>query len=403
MNDVAKAPVCMIVHAYYPLGEPRVQREAAAARRAGRGVHVVALRGRGERAKEVVDGVVIHRLHLRHKRGAGFLRMIFEYAGFTIAAAIAVVRLQRRYEFGVVHVHAPPDFLVAAAVLPRLGGARVLLDIHDLSPHMFGARFGGRAVGGALTRFLTVVERWACRFADRVVTVHEPYRRELIAHGVSPDRLDVVMNSADEALVARALQKARPRMDADFLIAYHGTINEWYGVDLIVQAVAGLAQDMPNVHALVLGEGDALGSVRRLAEELGVADRIEFSGRYVPIEEALARVSVADCGVIPNRPSTLNRFALSSKLFEYVALGLPVAVARLETLAAHFSANEVEFFEAGSAGALAAALSRIAGDREAARARAASAKHRAEAYSWTVGSEHYAAILTELVKGDRLR
>jgi glycosyltransferase involved in cell wall biosynthesis len=196
-------------------------------------------------------------------------------------------------------------------------------------------------------------------------------------------------------MIARALA-GRPDGSPGFEIAYHGTITQWYGVDLIVRAVAILRSDLPGVRAVVLGEGDALEEARGLARALGVADRIEFSGRYLPIEEALARVATADCGVIPNRPSVLNRFALSSKLFEYVALGIPVVVSRLETLEAHFDASEVTFFEPGDAELLAAAIQSVARSRSDARSKARAASSRAESYSWQVNRLRYQKVLEGL-------
>ena len=69
-----------------------------------------------------------------------------------------------------------------------------------------------------------------------------------------------------------------------------------------------------------------------------------LSGRYLPQAEVLAAVQSAHVGVIPNLSSRLNRFALSSKMFEYVALGVPVVSADLPTIREHFSDEEVLFF-----------------------------------------------------------
>jgi glycosyltransferase involved in cell wall biosynthesis len=87
--------------------------------------------------------------------------------------------------------------------------------------------------------------------------------------------------------------------------------------------------------------------------------------------------------VIPNRRSRLNRFALSSKLLDYVELGIPVVVARLETLAAHFSPEEVTFFEPDDPQALAEAIAWVADHPIEAREKAVLARRRAEEYSWS--------------------
>jgi glycosyltransferase involved in cell wall biosynthesis len=373
----------MVVHAHYPLGEPRVQREARAARDAGYEVCVLALRGEGERASELVDGVMVHRAPLRHRRGGGLIVILFEYLAFCLYAAWWLAWRCLREPFDIVHVHNPPDVLVFSALGPKLRGASLLLDVHDLSSHIFGARFGG-VIGRAATAALVWNERLAARFVDRVVTVHEPYRRELVHHGISASRIEIVMNAVDDAVLERTACEPSPLVApaADFRLAYHGTLTHWYGVDLIVDALARLRAGGVDAAAVIVGDGDALPSLRARVEELGLSEHVLLSGCYLPIEQALAVVRTADCGVIPNRPSEINRFALSSKLFEYVALGIPVVVSELETLAAHFSSDEVTFFAPGYAASLTAALTWVKDHPAEARERAERAAVRAQQYAW---------------------
>jgi glycosyltransferase involved in cell wall biosynthesis len=387
--------LCMVVHAYYPIGEPRVQREAKAARDFGYEVTVICLRQPGEAAVEQVDGIEVRRLPLSHARGAGLGRIAFEYLAFTLLATIMLATAAARRTYDVVHVHAPPDFLVLVGLLPKLRGARLLLDIHDLSPHMYGARFDGW-FAAVVSRSLTIVELLACRVADQVVTVHEPYRAQLLDDGVDREKVTVVMNAVDHSLLANAQRDAAARSGSSmnsFTLAYHGTLTAWYGVDLLLEAMVRLEDCLPDARALVLGDGDELEALRDLANSSGLAERVDFSGGYLPIEETLARVAKADCGIIPNLPSTLNRFALSSKLFEYVALGIPVVVSRLETLAAHFDPDEVTFFEPGDAASLAEAIRWVAEHPAEAEAKTAQAKARAEGYSWERNRARYLAGL----------
>ena len=384
----------MVVHAYYPLAEPRVEREALAAQEAGFEVDVVALRATGEPAFEVVDGVNVHRLPMSHRRGAGLTRIMYEYLGFTVAAAAKVLRLSLRDRFDVVHIHAPPDFLIIAALVPRLRGARVVLDIHDPSPHIFESRFRSAVLASAARRALETIERVACAASHMVITVHEPYKRELVRSGVSEDRVTVVMNAVDERLLSDLRRdRSHVRDHQAFSLAYHGTITDWYGVELIVDAVSILRERIPGIRAIVLGEGDALPAVTERAVTAGVADRIYFSNRYLPIREALALVSEADCGVIPNHASLLNRFALSSKLFEYVALGLPVVVARLETLGEYFAPGEVTFFTPDDAESLADAILWVHDNPVAVAEKVEAAERRAVAYSWAENRTHLVQAL----------
>ncbi|MDX6512107.1 MAG: hypothetical protein QOE36_1611 [Gaiellaceae bacterium] len=393
----ARAPrLCMVVHGPYPVGEPRVARETAAALAAGWDVDVVAMRRDGEPARELVEGATVYRLPLTHQRGGGVRQILAEYVGFATLAALRVAALASRRRYDVVHVHNPPDFLVLAALYPRLLGAKVVFDVHDLSPDMFEMRFEGRSFAPLADRVLRGLERAAIRAADLVVTVHEPYRRELLARGAAPESTVVVMNSQDESLLPAATDQAAA---AEFRVVYHGTVTRSYGLDLLVEAAALARRRIPALRVEIYGGGDAVEELRSQSADLGVADIVHVDGEYRPHREILAAVAGASAGVIPNRPSRLNRFALSSKLFEYVALGVPVVSANLPTLAEHFTSDAVAFFEAGSAEALAEALVEVASDPGAAASRVAAARREYEPYRWPRQAEMYVAALRELAGG----
>lgn len=383
----------MVVHGPYP-DDPRVARESRAAFAAGWEVDVVASREPGETGDETVEGVRVIRLPIAHKRGGGTVRVATEYVGFAVLAAVQVAWRSLRRRYDVVQVHNPPDFLIAAALVPRLLGARVVLDVHDLSSDMFEMRFGGRGWARVIEAALRWVERAATAFAHRIITVHEPYRRELVARGVPREKITVVMNSLDETLLPSP--GARESHPSGFRVVYHGTVTPHYGVDLALEAFAEVAAVLPDARLDIYGAGDAVPRLKLLARERNVADRVAFSERYLPQGEVLREVRGASVGLIPNRPTRLNRYALSSKLFEYVALGIPAVVADLPTLREHFTDNEVLFFRAGDIGSLAEALLESARDPGAAQTRAEAARRRYEAYRWPVSARRYVELLDRL-------
>jgi glycosyltransferase involved in cell wall biosynthesis len=388
--------LCMVVHGEYP-GDVRVARETRAAVAAGFAVDVVATRAAGEAAVESLAGVTVHRLPVVRRRGAGSARFLSEYLAFTILATLRVARIALRRRLDVVQVHNPPDFLIAAGLLPRLLGGRVVLDVHDLSSDMFSMRFGEGGTARGAHWILGRLEQLACRIADAVVTVHEPYRRELARRGVDPDRILVILNSLDEALIPA---QPRPPVREPFRIVYHGTVTPHYGLGVAVDAFARLPARLSDAILEIIGGGDAVPKLAARAAALGVADRVVLRGVALPQDEVLDRIQGASVGVIPNLPSRLNRFALSTKLFEYVALGIPVVVADLPTLRSHFTSEEVTYFRAGDAAALAAALESVADDYESAlaRARAAGKRYRAF-YAWEGQARRYARLLTLLTSG----
>jgi glycosyltransferase involved in cell wall biosynthesis len=384
----------MVVHAPYPQ-DVRVAREVRVALTEGYEVDVFAIRRHLEPRHEWSDGARVFRMPFSHRRGAGVLGTLWEYVGFTLVVSVrvAVEELRRRYD--VVQVHNPPDFLIIAAVLPRSRGARLIFDIHDLSPDMLAMRFARHPGRRLAERVLYLIESWATRLADVVITVHEPYRRELVTRGVSPERVSVVMNTVDEGVLPRGHSPTLE--DGRFRIVYHGTITPSYGVDVLVKAVARLTDQIPDISVEIYGEGDSVPQITALSQELGIADHVHLSGRYYPQEAVLEHVKGADVGVIPNLANRLNRFALSSKLFEYVALRIPVVSADLPTIRAHFTDDELLFFRPGDARSLAAAFLAVARDPIGARKRATAAFDRYKSeYHWKANAERYASILNSL-------
>lgn len=387
----------MLVHGSYPVVEPRVERQAQAARGAGWDVEVVAMRRRGEPANEYVDGVYVVRLPFGHVHGATIPALAREYVGFATCASVTVARRHLRRRYDVLHVHNPPDFLIAAGLLPKATGAGLVFDIHDLSSDMFEMRFGSGAARSLAGRILRGIELAAAKAADSVVTVHEPYREELVRRGVPERKTAVVMNTVDE----RLLPLENDPRDDRLRIVYHGTVTPHYGLDLLVEAFARVAERVQESSLEIYGKGDAVPALRTQAEDLGLADRVFIGGKELPHREVLHAVRGASVGVIPNRPIKLNRYALSSKLFEYVVLGIPVVAASLPTLRAHFSDDEVLYFEPGSSKSLSEALLAVARDPEAtSRRRTAASVRYFKEYSWETQARRYCEIL-DRVSGPR--
>jgi glycosyltransferase involved in cell wall biosynthesis len=387
--------LCMVLHKGYP-PDPRVARAIRVARNEGFDVDLVAMRRPGEPPFEVVEGARIFRLPLSHRHGASFAESVREYVGFATLASFQVARLFLRRRYEVIHVHNPPDFLIVAALLPKLFGSRVIFDIHDLAPDMFAMRFADRHGAVLADRLLMLVERAATAVADSVITVHEPYRRELIKRRVPEEKTIVVMNSVDEEILPG--ESIKSTQANGFRVVYHGTLSPHYGVDLLVEAGAHVANQIPDFHIELYGSGDLLPALERRSAELGLSEMLRIEG-VLPQREVLRQIQGASVGVVPNLPTRLNRFALSSKLLEYVALKIPVVAARLPTLCEYFSDEEVLFFRPGDAAALADALAAVADDADAAAARSAAALHRYEDYRWNIYAPQYAAILHSLASG----
>ena len=370
----------MIVHSDYPVEEPRVRRQAEVAHRAGWDVDVLALASAGRPRKEIVDGVNVYRSRVAHTRRMSRWGLLSEYGRFWLDAATYCLHAPA---YRTVVVANPPDFLVFATLPQRLRGAIVVLDIHDLMTDLFAVRLD-KTMDSPEMRLLAWLERASSSYADRLMTVHEPYGREVNRRTRGSRRVAIVMNSADSRLFRR--REAAP--GGPPVICYHGSIFERYGVFDVLQAFARVSARFPDAQLWMLGGGDARAAVEDEARRLGIAGRCRFSDGFIAAEEIAELLPRVHIGVIPNRPNVLNRYALSTKLFEYVAVGVPVICVRLETLAAHFSEDELLFYEPASVTDLAEKLGLALEnpDDMAARSRRAGERY-ARSYSWQHNGE----------------
>jgi glycosyltransferase involved in cell wall biosynthesis len=395
-----KLRVCMVVHAYYE-GDARVRRYAESLAALGHRVDVLALRAPQLPVREQIAGVALQRLPLSRRRG-GLLRYVYEYLVFTLLCGIVLAFRPRRYD--VVHVHNMPDFLVFAALVPRLFGARVVLDVHDLMPEVYASKFktGLRHPGIWPLR----VQEWLShRFASAVVFATERFRACAIARGaVSAARSIAVMNAADTRVFDRQRHPWRGPDDPQaFDLLYVGTVSHRHGVDQCVRVLPLLRQRIPRarliVHAkLADGEGQPMRDLQQLAQQLGVADHVELRPA-LPLEQVPAIMSRASVGVFTPHIDVHIDMALSLKVPEFVAMGVPVVAVATSIMRELFGPDEVMLFADGDLQAFADCLATIHADRHA----ALQMTHRADRFTvehaWEREFAHYLQLLDRLVFG----
>src|SRR5207247_528838 len=153
-----------VLFSFYP-EDPRPRRAAEAFIGAGMTVDMICLReDKTESTREVFNGVDICRVPITRRRG-GVFGYLYQYTAFLLISSwiIAFRSLSRRYDL--VYVNNMPDFLVLSGFIPKLFGAKIVLDIHDPMPELMMTIFNlpPQARGVSL---LKLEEKWSIRFAD---------------------------------------------------------------------------------------------------------------------------------------------------------------------------------------------------------------------------------------------
>jgi glycosyltransferase involved in cell wall biosynthesis len=382
----------MVVDNTYP--DVRVERQARALVERGYAVDVICQGGMGQPDTERLDGVTVRRLRGARRRGASLPVQLWEYLTFLLRATATVAARHSRRRYDSVQVHNVPDFLVFSALVPKLSGARVILDLHDLMPEFYASRFGS-GMNALPVRAVRVQERLSGAFADHVLTVSELWRRALIERGFAPEKVSVVMNLPDEAIFRPQAPRVREDAAGGLCVIYHGTLTHRYGLDLLLRALA-VARARTPLRLLLHGRGEYQEDLRRLADELGLGDAVEFSTQELPTEALPDLLCQADIGVVPYRNDLFTDGIVPTKLLEYATLGIPSIVSRSRAVEEYFTDEMVRFVEPGSVPELADALTELAGDPARRLSLATAAGRFVKAHRWRDEADRYAA----LVRGD---
>ena len=350
--------ICMVAYTNY-LSDARPRREAETLVRRGDRVDFIALNEKDRPAVETIQGVRVFRVRQERYRGDGGLSYGFAYLRFLCAATVKLVRLFLRERYDVVYLHTMPDLIVLVGLIPKLFGARIVLNIHDMMPELYMSKFG-ISEKHPLIRLLAFQEQFSIRLADKVICVHHPHRDVLCKRGAPLEKITVLPNVPDP-LVFRSEGSAQ-KTEGTFRIIYHGTIARRLGLDLAVRAFAMAAKSCPGARFEIFGDGDAGDDLEAQINASGVEDRIDFSRKMFRVESIAQMIQGASVGIIPNRRDVATDYMLPVKLLEYVHLGIPVIAPRLLAIQYYFGEDQVEYYEPGDVDELVDCICRLYAD-----------------------------------------
>jgi glycosyltransferase involved in cell wall biosynthesis len=333
--------ICILRHSYFP-GCTRITKEINALSEKGYSIDLVCLSRPGERKKETINGVRVFRLPHGHKRGSP-VRYMFEYGlSFVLMSAmISVLYFQRRYSC--IQVNTLPDFLVFVTFIPRLLGAKVLLDMHEPTPELWNSKYL-KTPHPMVIKFLTFMEQLAIKYSDKVITVNDIIRRIYIKRGARADKIEVIVNVPDEIF------NDSPKKNSSrntFTLLTHGTIEERYGQEIIIRALEFLKEEIDNLRVYIVGDGEDTDRLHSLCEQLGHTDLVEFTG-HLPLSQVKEIIANSDIGLVPLMSSPWAELCQPNKLFEYIAMKKPVMVSRLRAIESILDETCVMYFQPGN-------------------------------------------------------
>lgn len=267
----------------------------------------------------------------------------------------------------IVHAHSPVLNALPAIKVARKLGIPVVYEIRAFWEDA-AVDHGSTTEGSLRYRATRRLETRAIRQVDHVFTICEGLRSDIVARGIPETKVTVIPNAVDVASFKLAsppdpaLQE-KWGLTGKTVVGFIGSFYAYEGLDLLLEALPALIRQNPDLRVLLVGGGPQEANLRQQAEQLGLKDRIVFTGR-VPHSEVNRYYDLIDILAYPRHPMRLTELVTPLKPLEAMAQGqLFVAsdVGGHKELIEHNKTGIL--FKAGDRDALAQAVLKLLDDR----------------------------------------
>jgi glycosyltransferase involved in cell wall biosynthesis len=385
--------VGMVAYAYYE-GNSRIEQYANALVMRGDQVDVIALNRGGDPEFETLDGVNVYRAQNRKRRRENFLTYVFQVAIFMVRSFFFLAKKHFENPYDVIHVHSVPDFLVFSALVPKLCGVPVILDIHDILPEFYLTKFRARE-RSLIYKLLVLIEQASIAFSDHVIIANPIWRERLLRRSAKPGKVTAIWNYPDPRIF---FPRRKTRSDGKFVMTYPGSLNWHQGLDIAIQAFAKVVDQIPEAEFRIHGEGPERENLIRLAHTLGIDGKIVFSD-FLPIREIAELMANSDLAIVPKRAnSVFGTEAASTKIMEFMAVGVPVIVSRTKIDTLYHNDATVRFFDSDDSDELAKAILQLYSSPERRSELAANSLAYVAQNSWDLKKADYLAVVDEVAR-----
>jgi len=281
------------------------------------------------------------------------------------------------------------DVILSTNILPSFAAnfsrTPIVFDYLDHLEESASIYYPGSALGEIVKYVVSFITKFNLRHARSVITVTKELREYLLGVGVKD--IAVIPNGVDTS-VLRPLPMSEAKSSLGLegtVLGYVGSLEHWVDLETVIEALPRLDATL-----LVVGPGlftDYGGGIKRMAEDLGVAERVVYTGA-VPYNELSRYISAMDIGLNPLKMMKKNEYAAGGKVFNYLACGRPVLSSRMISLE-KLLGDEIYYFDDVE--------SFIAQVKSILSVEPATKRFRslAERYDWRAISKDYQKVLLE--------
>lgn len=320
--------------------DTRVWKEARWLHENGYQVTVLCPKGKNyQKAYECIEGVHIYR-HPMAGEGNGPLGYLLEFSCALIWEFLFSVWIYLRRGFHVIQGCNPPDDIFLVALPFKALGVKYIFDHHDANPELYLSKYDRKDF---LYKAQVFLEKLTYRFSDVIMVTNNSYKELAVTRGNrDPDDVFVVRNGPDLETFKAVPPNPALKYGKPYLIGYVGNMGFQEGLDILLDVALHIKKLGRNdIHFTCIGGGPGLAGLRKMVQEKGLSDIVNFTGR-IPDQQLLDILSTADICVNPDRPCEMNNISTMIKIMEYMALGKPIV--QFDLKEGRFSAGKASLY-----------------------------------------------------------
>ncbi|MDP1650471.1 MAG: glycosyltransferase, exosortase A system-associated [Rubrivivax sp.] len=309
----------------------------------------------------------------------------------------------RQVQPHILHAHSPVLNAIPALRVGRELGIPVVYEVRAFWEDA-AVDHGTTTEGSLRYRLTRRLETHALRQAAHVFTICEGLRLDIASRGIPADKVTVIPNAVDidnfePGGTPDAALKARLGLDGATVLGFIGSFYAYEGLDLLLAALPQLLKQRPDLRVLLVGGGPQEAALKAQALQLGVADKVVFTGR-VPHAEVQRYYDLVDVLTYPRHSMRLTELVTPLKPLEAMAQGRLLVASDVGGHKELIRDGETGvLFQAGSAEALATAVLGLLARREDWPAlRAAGRRFVETERSWGASAARYRAPFEALVE-----
>ena len=224
----------------------------------------------------------------------------------------------------ILHAHSPALNGLAALRAAKQFGLPLVYEIRAFWEDA-AVDHGNCKEGDLRYRLTRAMETKVIRQANAVTTICEGLRKDIIARGVSSDKVTVIPNAVNPDKFVLG-GEADPELQQSLglqgsrVLGFIGSFYAYEGLPLLLQALPIIRQQYPDIKVLLVGGGPQDEALKQLARDLNIEAHVIFTGR-VPHEQVNSYYDLVDILVYPRLSMRLTELVTPLKPLEAMAQG----------------------------------------------------------------------------------